>query len=473
MIINDNLSLLPFEHRVDVLVLDSIAREMSGFHELLRSLPGIFPSAVLASIRRLSKSHKITNQLRTAFEQEAKNRIESHSYDKSLPPPHPLNFEWRFTRDTALNLLQIAISDSRPGEDILLFGTPGVARVSLRAGVPNPLTFHGEDNAVTDILKHESRKANSQLRISTCGEELENNFADAVVIDPPWYQDYNLGMLKSASNACKLGGKIHLAMAPIGTNRSVFQQREIVLKLASELGLKLEVVRTNYLQYETPYFEANAMRAAGLAPIPVWRNADLATFSKTAVGSHTNTPSCVSSSDWEEVTIGRMRLFVNTKTRRENQTFNPFQRVHEGDVLPSVSRHDPRRKSANVWTSGNRIFNSTCPDLIIWAARIELAELDQSPLGRSTGPSQIEIDELLRIKYVLSCIAQREADEEASLFKEIQDCTGTLITPRSSSVSNITKLGGVMSTTSNTVPITQPSISPFSQSHTCRTSSMG
>jgi dihydroorotase-like cyclic amidohydrolase len=27
-----------------------------------------------------------------------------------------------------------------------------------------------------------------------------------------------------------------------------------------------------------------------------------------------------------------------------------------GDILPSVSRRDPRRANADVWTSGNRIF---------------------------------------------------------------------------------------------------------------------
>src|SRR5262249_44212782 len=35
-----------------------------------------------------------------------------------------------------------------------------------------------------------------------------------------------------------------------------------------------------------------------------------------------------------------------------------------GDVLPSVSRRDPRSQNIALWTSGNRIFGSGAPALL-------------------------------------------------------------------------------------------------------------
>ncbi len=40
----------------------------------------------------------------------------------------------------------------------------------------------------------------------------------------------------------------------------------------------------------------------------------------------------------------------------------------KGDILPTVSRRDPRRRQADVWTSGNRIFQTDNPRLVLEAA---------------------------------------------------------------------------------------------------------
>ena len=48
-----------------------------------------------------------------------------------------------------------------------------------------------------------------------------------------------------------------------------------------------------------------------------------------------------------------------------------------GDVLPTVSRRDPRRSSARLWTSGNRIFGCAAPH-----ALARLLELPPSELTR-------------------------------------------------------------------------------------------
>jgi len=48
-----------------------------------------------------------------------------------------------------------------------------------------------------------------------------------------------------------------------------------------------------------------------------------------------------------------------------------------GDVLPSVSRRDPRRNDATVWTSGNRIFG--CDGTATLATIIEGINAGEAP----------------------------------------------------------------------------------------------
>lgn len=42
--------------------------------------------------------------------------------------------------------------------------------------------------------------------------------------------------------------------------------------------------------------------------------------------------------------------------------------VVPSDILPSVSRCDPRRSAVDVWTSGNRIFRCQNPHAFAWVA---------------------------------------------------------------------------------------------------------
>lgn len=467
----DRLSQLPFEHRVDALVSSALESNITGFPELLTNLPGIFPSALLASLRRLRRSAVIGAQHFLMLEHEAKTRRDVHTYDQSLPPPHPLNYEWRFTRESAQFLLNVACRSTSPGGTVLLFGTPGVARASLRSGIPQSITFLGEDNEVSSILRTENEKLGSPLDILLCGDRLPCNDADAVIIDPPWYQEYISAMLTSAAVACKVGGKVYFSLAPIGTSRSVYAQRAEVIRLALSLGLQLERIEAGALRYETPFFEANALSACGLSPVAEWRNADLVAFTKVA---HVDVPSdtnCLNTDGWQEVNVGRMRLFI--RNNHDCDIAYPFrlQPLVPGEVLPSVSRRDPRRHDANIWTSGNRIFKTNDPSRMLRAVNMDLPSLIYD--GRSSKFSKNELDELLRIKYVLSSISQREAEEEAGLFDEKSHCPETLTMRRSFTASRTTKFGRATSITSSKGIFTRPFTLPYSPSHTCQTSSMG
>ena len=74
-----------------------------------------------------------------------------------------------------------------------------------------------------------------------------------------------------------------------------------------------------------------------------------------------------------------MRLFITKKTPRRDTALDELRSIVPGDILPTVRRTDPRRKRADIWTSGNRIFATGHPDLVRIAARAAAAGVLDEP----------------------------------------------------------------------------------------------
>lgn len=119
--------------------------------------------------------------------------------------------------------------------------------------------------------------------------------------------------------------------------------------------------------YDTPFFERNALAAAAIVAPPQWRRGDLVVFRKTRAPAMSPLAASGRRRHWTEVGIGRMRLFIRaTGGARSGEA--GLIRLVEGDILPTVSRRDPRRPLADLWTSGNRIFRTDNPHLVLEAA---------------------------------------------------------------------------------------------------------
>ncbi|ADM10545.1 hypothetical protein PB2503_12524 [Parvularcula bermudensis HTCC2503] len=416
MTVELHMSELPFERRIDLWMLDVLHRQPSSFLQVLRSLPGVFPSAALASLRRLHRADRLNAPTLRLLEYQARSEYGPIEVDLTLPPPHPLNYEWRFTHESAQFMISEAKRRSGVHGQILMLGTPGVARSALKVRPGQGLTFLGEDNHVTRLLEAENNSVGSPITLHRCGASLPAGFADTVLLDPPWYTDFVEKMLRTAAFACRSDGVVLFSLAPVGTNRSAYKHRADVFSLAESYGLQLESINEAALAYETPYFEANALRAAGLGAPAVWRRADFATFRKSSGVVERTDTSSTSQSQWIDLQVGRMRVFVRRSVGATVGASAALRPLLDGDILPTVSRHDPRREGADLWTSGNRIFKCSRPDLVIAAASLTLDEI----IARgSSGPSTTllsEIDATVRLKYKLQELATREAAEERGLI---------------------------------------------------------
>ncbi|MGE0847737.1 MAG: hypothetical protein AB7L41_15835 [Flavobacteriaceae bacterium] len=400
-----------FSVKVDAWIANALAGGCVDYATLLRRLPGVYPTEILFSLDRLAASGAVDPAFAAAARRQAKNANSPGAEGRSLlPPPHPLDFEWRFTADASRALLNHASALTPSGGDVLLFGTPGLAAEALTLPVGRRLALLAEANCVTDRLFALNRAIGSPLAIAFCTGGLPRESADAVILDPPWYLDFVRPMLAAAAHACRVGGFVLISLPPDGARPTAEADRQAAIALARRLGLALVEHATLAIGYETPFFERNALRAAGICTPPRWRRGDLAVFRKVRAPKQTS-PSSQRTRLWSEVAVGRMRLFVRT-TKAVQAGDAELVPIVAGDILPSVSRRDPRRALANVWTSGNRVFQTDNPQLLLEAAFLCAGEAMGSSIQPQLWGTVREREVIERVAAELRDLAALESMEE-------------------------------------------------------------
>jgi len=177
-----------------------------------------------------------------------------------------------------------------------------------------------------------------------------------VVMDPPWYPESIQLFLWAACQLSTIGGYVLASFPPVGTRPNIEQERGEILDWAQQLGLTLLRVEESALPYSSPPFERNALKTEGFTNISSrWRRGDLIIFSHTS-RVFRNRP-CVPPFEgkWTEEVHSGIRLRMRPSS--DQQFRDPLlESIVPGDILPSVSRRDLRRKLVDVWTSGNRVF---------------------------------------------------------------------------------------------------------------------
>ena len=362
-----SLSKAEFAARVDGWLEAATRAGTTSFASLLRGLPGVYPTELLSSIGRLHLRGSIDPAIAATVRQQAKAHVANTPEGRSLLPlPHPLDFEWRFTPDASRTLLDQAAALTPAGGDLLLFGTPGLALEALTLPIGRRTALLAEANSVTDRLLSLNTAIGSPLNIAFCSAGLPRESADAVLLDPPWYPDFVRPMLAAAAHACRLGGVVLISLPPDGARPGAETDRHATIAFGQRLGLTLSDYCPLAISYETPFFERNALAAAGVVTPPRWRRGDLMVFRKSGPPARPPlTPAYTRI--WTEVSIERMRVFIRNVPDAHRSPCGLIPLV-EGDILPTVSRRDPRRRMADVWTSGNRIFRTDNPQLVLEAA---------------------------------------------------------------------------------------------------------
>ncbi|MFL6098561.1 MAG: hypothetical protein ACJ71T_01245 [Actinomycetales bacterium] len=307
--------------------------------------------------------------------------------ESGLPLPHPLDFEWWFSRPSCDDLINEYLSTLQGFSTLALLGTPRLAEVlavgeRTEAGVH---LFERRGDATEAVLDVSGNRIQVHPGdVAATWSELAGQ-VDLVIADPPWYPPSIATFMYAAGGMLAPLGRLLICCPGLGTRPAMPGERAQLHNLAARTGFVLERMVPSALTYESPPFELAALRASELPGFdPFWRRGDLMIFRRLP-GIEPERPSAIGTSEgshWTEVVVGRTRFRVNSSGKQPEA--GDLDRVVEGDVLDSVSTRDPRRALVNVWTTSNRVFRSGRPVAVIDAlARIAQGQAPQGDLGDS------------------------------------------------------------------------------------------
>jgi hypothetical protein len=356
-----------FDNFIDSLVFDAIGNGITRFDGIVLCLPGVYPSNVLGSLRRLAFANKIPaiilKDAQDLCSLKPKRHVDSlkEAYrdqtSKSLPIPHPLDYEWRFSKNTINYLLERCLIITEPVDIIGLLGVPSIFQRAREINYPRRMCLFDANSAVIECLGNLG-PGNIVANCDLTKESMPKLKVKALVCDPPWYEEYMKSFIWSACQICAKEGHILISIPQIGTRPGIEEEWERSIDWAQKCGLFFTGIEPGVLSYLTPPFERNALKADGLYNVPSeWRRANLARFVRKNDYLPPRPQVPFDDKNWGEEIIQEVRI----KFRQNNNTTMKFgnpslETIIPGDILPSVSRLDKRRKLADVWTSGNRIF---------------------------------------------------------------------------------------------------------------------
>ncbi len=278
--------------------------------------------------------------------------------------PHPLDFEWRNTKTSVDYLSDLVLQSNHINDEILILGMPTLFANLCKRDISQAVTIVERNQGVVDSLK-ELAHDNCKVIVGDIfklDSETVGMYA-TVVMDPPWYEPHFYQFIWLASRCIKLGGRLIISIPPFNTRPGIDKERIAWFTFCQQQGLCLESLSPGRLEYAMPFFEWNAVRIAGALTNPFWRHGDLAIFQK--LKSH-----FVERPDYEEQNLGWREVEINScririKIDEDVTDCSPekldIDALVASQILPSVSSRDPRRREANIWTSGNRIFSTNNP----------------------------------------------------------------------------------------------------------------
>jgi len=353
---------IEFEAWIEQTVAAALERPHADFASLTSTLPGIYPQEVLRALYALDGRRAQLNGVPAMLAVSARHQIavpRPPSGLLGLLPPHPLDFEWRFAPH-AIDLLTDAVLGLTPrGAGVALVGTPTLAATRAPAMDVLAVDYYGMDARTLAELGVAAHLCNVYTADLLQAPEVRERYT-TLVMDPPWYEEHVRRFLYFAASALRLGGHLLLAVGASGTRPGIAGENRRTLAWAENLGLTLKNIRPGALPYETPPFERNALRAAGILNVGAdWRRGDLWTLCKETSRSP-DWPGNITRAPWKDFRFGAVRVRVDTG----GESIGPdpsLRSIVEGDVLPTVSRRDARRAAVRVWTTGNRVFACDAP----------------------------------------------------------------------------------------------------------------
>ena len=408
-----------YQRDIDQWIICAYRAGAQDFWRLVSMLPAAYPTVVRQAVEELIAASVIPAHLaveRSAWDSSGASGAEV----PGLPTPNPLAFDWRYTRDTASELLERVVASTDPTQTVGLLGSPSVYKMAAIREAPRQFILL-DQNGSLPIDDSQSLVGSQFRRCDMQHDEIDLPRVQAVLADPPWYEYETLAFLRTAARICADQGKVLLSTAPDGVRPGIQEERERIIAGAAESGLRFLGAERRVLSYATPFFEYNALRAAGFTHVaPNWRRGDLLIFERTGDSLSGPMKPIAHSAEWVQADIRGAAIWVRSNDQPGFADPRLVPLV-PGDILPTVSRRDGRREAADVWTAGNRIYR--CDGSHILSIILHAISGSKAPLEAVQRSLQRSLDHLEAAKVEASIaqvetIIQTELQEMRSFANE-------------------------------------------------------
>jgi hypothetical protein len=352
-------SLNPYQLRVVIRIEECLDHGSQTLQAIFRACQGAYPTVVLDCIRELSDDTQWVNLVGLDLK-NITSRDRNVSVLDSIEG-NPILCSWYFTEATCHRIGQLR--DWSPFR-LAFLGTPRLYDWFRSNNLGKERLLLDLDQVVLEKLDRLSGKG--EVVHYDVAKKLPKEYHgkfDYVFFDPPWYpKDYLLWL--SRASLLAPGGYVVFSLFPELTRPDARHERQLILEFVRSHTKDLTLI-SSFLEYEVPSYELAQLMAAGLPSIQSWRVADLILTALSTIPIDVNGGSSVSPSEWTEIDIDAVRLFVGSiaGTVAQSSLLNPLS---DGSIiLPSPSRREPRRSEANVLSSRGHGLVTPSPQKLI------------------------------------------------------------------------------------------------------------
>jgi len=285
-----------------------------------------------------------------------------------LPEPHPLDYDWRFTADTAGRMALRILSETPGSGHIALLGVPTLLNAIPWCRSDCRVTLFDASEELIRYLRRQPERRGLTCKCVDLTLEPEGaaGLADVVMCDPPWYLEYYAAFLAHASLIAKIGAPVFISFLPLCTRPECERDRQEILQIAGGLGLTPCALEPGVLAYDMPTFERESLAREGLCVTEQWRRGDLLVLRKVTAAREEEIARALQRTEpireerrqWKEVLIGTRKIKLRSPADSSNDR-PELLRIEPGDVLPTVSRRYPGRRNVDLWLWNNRVFKVT------------------------------------------------------------------------------------------------------------------
>ena len=391
-------------------IVSELRNGPKSYQNLVESAEGAYPTDVQSALHALQAESQVSvsesglwTYLRASsaveeFKPNHPDRADEQS--DGLPEPHPLDFDWRFDRQTLATLRRrLGISG---GEQVAVLGAPTLYRYLVDSGTN--ATLFDRNPSVVQHLRNEGYSSVAECDLLQF-PDFEAQYQCAVA-DPPWYIDHYQAFLNAARRLLVREGKLLLSVLPRLTRPSASKDRFCILECAASLGFDLQEVTPAELHYVSPPFEIEALKADGIV-LKDWRSGDLFSFVlRSRPDERSKPPGPKAQDTWKTYHLGQTTVKIKIEKTASGQPFDYHPVSSSGNIrFRSVSRRSPARPNINVWTSRNIALGLSKPNVLDEALqRIANRESSRDALASVAYEYQLSELELSKLSQLLELL---------------------------------------------------------------------